>query len=72
MPYNKIATKEKPKNEIPEKPKDDGKKEMIYTVKAGDTLSAIAKKYKTTVKAIAEKNGIKDVNFIRTGQKLKI
>ena len=72
VPYNKIATKEKPKNETPEKPKDDGKKEIIYTVKAGDTLSAIAKKYNTTVKAIAEKNGIKNVNLIYTGQKLKI
>ncbi len=48
------------------------KKEITYTVKAGDTLTAIAKKYKTTVKAIAKKNGIKDVNKIYVGQKLKI
>ena len=62
IPYGKIATKEK---------KDD-KKETIYIVKRGDTLTAIAKKYNTTVKAIAEKNGIKNVNLIYTGQKLKI
>ena len=52
--------------------KNSPKKEVVYTVKAGDTLTAIAKKYKTTVKAIAKKNGIKDVNKIYKGQKLKI
>ena len=45
---------------------------ITYTVKRGDTLSAIAKKYGTTVKAIAAKNGIKNVNLIYVGQKLKI
>ena len=48
------------------------KKETTYTVKKGDTLSAIAKKYKTTVSAIAKKNGIKNVNLIKVGQVLKI
>lgn len=47
-------------------------KEVTYTVKAGDTLSAIAKKYNTTVDAIAKKNNIKDVNKIYVNQKLKI
>ena len=50
----------------------ESKKEVVYTVKAGDTLSAIAKKYGTTVSAIANKNGIKNVNLIYAGQKLKI
>lgn len=45
---------------------------ITYTVKRGDTLSAIAKKYGTTVKAIAAKNGIKNVNRIYVGQKFKI
>ena len=45
---------------------------ITYTVKRGDTLSAIAKKYGTTVKAIAAENGIKNVNLIYVGQKLKI
>lgn len=48
------------------------KKEITYTVKKGDTLSAIAKRYNTTVKALAKKNNIKDVNKIFKGQKLKI
>ena len=48
------------------------KKTITYTVKKGDTLSAIAQKYGTTVKAIAAENKISDVNVIRVGQKLKI
>lgn len=49
-----------------------GHEEVTYTVKAGDTLSSIAKKYKTTVRAIAKKNKIKDANKIYTGQRLRI
>lgn len=48
------------------------KKTITYTVKKGDTLSAIAQKYGTTVKAIAAENKISNVNMIRVGQKLKI
>lgn len=43
-----------------------------YVVKAGDNLTKIAKQYATTVKEIADKNGIKDVNKIYIGQVLKI
>jgi len=43
-----------------------------YTVKKGDTLSAIAKKYGTTVKQLAKWNSIKNVNVIVVGQKLRV
>ena len=43
-----------------------------YTVKRGDTLSAIAKKYGTTVAALAKLNNISDVNYIYVGQVLRI
>lgn len=43
-----------------------------YTVKKGDTLSAIAKKYNTTVNNLAKLNNIKNVNLIYVGQKLII
>ncbi len=45
---------------------------VIYTVKAGDTLTHIAKKYNTTIQKIAQDNNIKDVNKIYVGQVLKI
>lgn len=43
-----------------------------YTVKKGDTLSAIAAKYGTTYQEIARKNGISNPNKIYPGQVLKI
>jgi nucleoid-associated protein YgaU len=54
---------------------DDG--DVVYTVKAGDTLSHIALHYygdagKTSYMKIAEANGLADPNKIQVGQKLKI
>ena len=43
-----------------------------YTVKKGDTLSAIAKKYGTTYQQIAKDNGISNPNLIYAGQTLNI
>lgn len=43
-----------------------------YTVVKGDTLSAIAKKYNTTVSKLAELNNISNVNLIYVGQVLKL
>ncbi len=54
------------------KKKDDAAAVKIYKVKEGDTLTAIAKKHKTTVAALVKKNNIKDKNKIITGQVLKI
>jgi LysM repeat protein/GH25 family lysozyme M1 (1,4-beta-N-acetylmuramidase) len=47
-------------------------KASTYTVQYGDSLSKIASRYGTTVSALASINGIKNVNFIRTGQVLKL
>ena len=49
-----------------------GKKETIYTVKSGDTLTYIANKFNTTVDKIAKDNNIKNKNLIYVGQKLVI
>ena len=43
-----------------------------YTVKKGDTLSAIAKQYGTTYQEIAKANGISNPNKIYAGQTLTI
>lgn len=43
-----------------------------YVVKAGDTLSKIAKTYNTTVANLVSLNGIKDANKIYTGQRIRI
>jgi murein DD-endopeptidase MepM/ murein hydrolase activator NlpD len=46
-------------------------KGRIHVVKKGDTLSAIARKYGTTTKALCQKNGIKSTSKLRLGQKLR-
>jgi LysM repeat protein len=54
--------------------KDESKKSAIiknYTVKQGDTISSIAKKYKLSTKRLLEINKIKDTNKINVGQVLK-
>ncbi len=43
-----------------------------YRVRAGDTLSTIAARFGTTVKALADLNGIADPSLIRVGQLLLI
>lgn len=48
------------------------KKTVTYTVKRGDTLSGIARRYKTTVAKLVKDNGIKNPNIIYAGQKIKI
>ncbi len=45
---------------------------QTYTVQSGDTLSAIAKRYGTTVDAICQANGIEDPNLIKAGEELTI
>lgn len=44
----------------------------VYTVQSGDTLSAIAAKYGTTVAKLTAANGIANANLIYVGQKLVV
>lgn len=43
-----------------------------YTVRAGDTLTKIAKLFNTTVAALVKANNLKDANVLRIGQVLTI
>lgn len=45
---------------------------VIYKVKAGDTLTKIAKANNTTVQKLAELNGLSNPSLIRVGQELRI
>ncbi len=46
--------------------------ETVYVVRSGDTLFAIAIRQRTTVSAIAARNGISNINLIFIGQQLII
>ena len=43
-----------------------------HKVRSGDTLSGIAKKYGTTVKALCRLNGIKETKILQIGQKIRV
>ena len=55
-------------------PQDSGSKskKVYYTVKKGDTLSKIAKKYSTSVNQICKINGIRQNKKLQIGQKLRV
>lgn len=44
----------------------------VYTVKKGDTLGAIARRYRVTTAQLMRWNGIKNAHKLRLGQKLRI
>ena len=68
--YSGAATTTSPTTITPQTPSKSS--DTIYTVKSGDTLSAIAAKYGTTYQKLAEYNGISNPNNISVGQKIKI
>lgn len=43
-----------------------------YTVRSGDNLSILAKRYGTTVKALCRLNGIKESSVLRIGQRIRV
>ncbi|GAB6173274.1 MAG: LysM peptidoglycan-binding domain-containing protein [Desulfitobacteriaceae bacterium] len=58
----KVTVQERPKTQT----------NTTYTIQSGDTLSALAVKYGTTVQALAAANNIADVDRIYVGQQLVI
>ncbi len=70
-------TNDKPKNDKPaDKPKNDKPKTTtkykVVSVKSGQTVGGIAKKYRTTVAKIVKLNKLKNPNRIYVGQKLRV
>ncbi len=43
-----------------------------YTVRSGETLSGIALRHGTSIRALRDLNGIKDVDTVRIGQRLQV
>ena len=64
------ATSSTPKED--KKPTGTSTSSQTYTVKAGDNLTKIAKKYGTTVQVLVDLNNIKNKDLINVGQVLKL
>ena len=67
LPYVEYSVENVEKPQEPETPS-----ETVHIVKEGETLSGIAKKYGTTVQALAEYNGIENPDLIFADQVIKI
>ena len=61
-----VATEVSQPTEAPES------KGQTYRIKRGDTLSAIAERFDTTVRALVRLNDIEDPHAIRAGQRIDI
>ena len=71
-PVEKVeAPKEAPKP-VKTAPKASESTSKTYTVVSGDTLTKIARKYKTTVAVLKKINNIQNANLIRVGQVIKL
>lgn len=75
--YNFRGTITPPKPQKPVRndstaPKNDQKQEKFYIVKAGDTLTKIAREHKTTIATLKKINNIKNANLIKVGQVIKL
>lgn len=71
-PAPKPAEAKKPEPAPAPTPKVEPAKPETYTVVSGDTLSAIANKFDTTVADLARLNNIQNVNLINVGQVLRV
>ena len=45
---------------------------QYHTIRQGDTLGALAKKYHTTVRALCQLNGIKETTLLQLGKKIRV
>ena len=70
--YDEIFLDEKKTIQGERKEDSNHSKVIYYTVRSGDTLSVIAKRYDTTVLELQRINGISDINLIYPGEILKI
>lgn len=74
--FKQVPSKAKAQTKAAAKPKAEKKKTSekttTYTVRAGDNLTAISRKYNTTVARIQELNDMGENTVIDVGQKLKV
>lgn len=70
------ATAQRPSRAIPsrsaEGPRTSSGKRVLYVVRAGDTVGAIAARYRVSIAAVVSANGLANAHVIRVGQRLTI
>jgi len=69
---DRIAAEEQAKKEAEARAKAEAAAMKYHTIRSGDTLSGIAKKYHTTVRRLCELNGIKETTVLQVGKRLRV
>ena len=69
---DRVLAEEQAKKEAAARAAAEAAAMRYHTVRSGDTLSGIAKKYHTTVKNLCRLNGIKETTVLQIGKKLRV
>ena len=69
---DRIAAEEAAKKEAAARAAAEAAAIRYHTIRNGDTLSGIAKKYHTTVRRLCQLNGINEKTVLRVGKKLRV
>ena len=69
---DRIAAEEQAKKDAAARAAAEAAAMRYHTIRNGDTLSGIAKKYHTSVRAICRLNGISEKTVLRVGRRLRV
>ena len=69
---DRILAEEQAKKEAAARAAAEAAAMKYHTIRSGDTLSAIAKKYNTSVAEICRLNGIKATTILQIGRRLRV
>lgn len=72
VPLGKRTEFQRALNQLPESRKRDRQLSVSYRVRRGDTLSAIARQFRTSVATLQRANGLPRANRIYVGQRLEV
>ena len=69
---DRLLAEEQAKKEAAARAAAEAAAMRYHTVRNGDTLYSIARKYGTTVKHICQLNGIKETTVLQVGRRLRV
>ena len=67
-----VLTEEQAKKEAAARAAAEAAAMRYHTIRSGDTLSGIARKYHTTVKALCRLNGMTEKTVLRVGKRIRV
>lgn len=69
---DRIAAEEQAKKDAEARAKAEAAAQKYHTIRSGDTLSGIAKRYHTSVRRLCQLNGISEKTILRVGKRLRV